>query len=105
MKQVVLVGLLSGVLGLSGSTVLAQSKPAAAKPATQVATFKVNGMTCAGCGAAVKIAAMRINGVSDVKVNYAKTTANITYDTAKTNPAAIAQVITKKTGFKTTPTT
>jgi len=55
------------------------------KPATQVCTLKVSGMTCAGCEAAVKMAARSVDGVTDVK------------------PDAIAKVITDKSGFKAEP--
>lgn len=89
----VLVGLLAA--GIIGSPVVAQSKHA-----TKVCTLKVTGMTCAGCEAAVKIAAKKVNGVKDVTVSYDKSAADVTYDPAKTTPEAIAKVITDKTGFK-----
>jgi copper chaperone CopZ len=62
--------------------------------------LKVSGMTCAGCEAAVKIAARSIDGVTDVKASYAKKNAEVTYDPAKTSPEMIAKVITEKSGFK-----
>ena len=54
--------------------------------------MKVTGMTCSGCEAAVKIAAKQIDGVKDAKASYAKGTAEVTYDSAKTSPDAIASV-------------
>jgi copper chaperone CopZ len=69
-------------------------------PATKVCTLKVSGMTCAGCEAAVRMAARSIDGVKDVKASYAKHNAEVTYDPAKTTPEAIAKVITDKSGFK-----
>lgn len=75
-----------------------QSRPAAA---TQVCTMKVTGMTCSGCEAAVKIAAKQVDGVKDAKASYANGTAEVTYDSAKTSPDAIAKAITEKTGYKT----
>lgn len=75
-----------------------QSKPA---EATKVCTVKVTGMTCSGCEAAVKLAAKKVNGVKDAKANYAKGTAEVTYDPAKTGPDAIATAIAEKTGYKT----
>src|SRR5215212_8665756 len=62
-------------------------------------TLKVSGMTCAGCEVAVRLAARRVDGVRDVTVSYAKGKAEVTYDPAKTSPAAIAAAITKKSGF------
>jgi copper chaperone CopZ len=73
------------------------------KPATETCTFKVTGMTCAGCEAAVRMAARSVEGVTDVKVSYAKGNAEVTFDRSKTNPAAIAKVITDKSGFKAEP--
>jgi copper chaperone CopZ len=75
-----------------------QTKPA---EATKVCTMKVTGMTCSGCEAAVKIAAKQIDGVKDAKASHAKGTAEVTYDSAKTSPDAIAKAIAQKTGYKT----
>jgi copper chaperone CopZ len=46
------------------------------------------------------MAAGKIAGVTDATVSYEKGVAVITYDPAKTNPAAIAKAITDKSGFK-----
>ncbi|HXH25492.1 MAG TPA: cation transporter [Vicinamibacterales bacterium] len=73
------------------------------KPATQVCALKVSGMTCAGCEAAVRMAARSIDGVTDAKVSHAKGNAEVTFDPSKTNPDAIAKVITEKSGFKAEP--
>src|SRR5689334_8267522 len=62
-------------------------------------TFRVSGMTCAGCEVAVRLAARSVDGVQDVTVSYAKGKADVTYDPAKTNPAEVAKVITKRSGF------
>ena len=75
-----------------------QTKPA---DAVKVCTMKVIGMTCAGCEAAVKIAAKQVNGVKNANASYAKGTAEVTYDSAKTSPEAIAKAIAQKTGYKT----
>lgn len=74
---------------------------AKAGKATEVCTMKVTGMTCAGCETAVKLAAKQIGGVKDAKVSYAKGTAEVTFDPAKTSPDAIAKMIAQKTGYKT----
>lgn len=73
------------------------------KPATQVCTLKVSGMTCAGCEAAVRMAARSVEGVTEAKASYAKGNAEVTYDPSKTTPAAIAKAITDKSGFKAEP--
>ncbi len=76
-----------------------QAQSAAAK----VCTVKVTGMTCASCAPAVKAAAKTVVGVADATVNYHKATADVTYDPAKTNPKAIADAITRQSGFKASP--
>lgn len=63
-------------------------------------TLEVTGMTCAGCEAAVKLAAKGIAGVKDAKASYAKGTADVTFDPAKTTAVAIASTIAQKTGYK-----
>lgn len=70
------------------------------KAATRMCTLKVSGMTCAGCEAAVRIAARSVEGVTEAKASYAKARAEITYDPSKTTPQAIANAITDKSGFK-----
>lgn len=45
--------------------------------------------------------AVLVGGVKGAKVSYAKGTAEVTYDSAKTSPDAIAKAITQKTGYKT----
>lgn len=100
-KVLVLVAALAfGTIAAATATrVLAtQAKPA---EATKVCRLKVTGMTCAGCEAAVKLAAKQIDGVKDAKASYAKGTAEVTYDPAKTEPDAIAKTIAEKTGYKT----
>ena len=85
-------------LGIASIGAAAQTQSA-----TKVCTLKVTGMTCAGCEAAVKIAAKKVDGVTDITVSYDKAAANVTYDPAKTTPQAIAKVITEKTGYKAVP--
>lgn len=98
MKIALVVAFLA--LSLAGASVSAQAPTAQSQPAMKVCTLKVAGMTCAGCEAAVKIAAKSVNGVKDVKASYDKANADVTYDPSKTTPEAIAKVITSKTGFK-----
>jgi copper chaperone CopZ len=69
-------------------------------PATQTCSLKVSGMTCAGCEAAVRMAARSIDGVKEAKVSYATGSAEVTYDPGKTTPDAISKIITEKSGFK-----
>lgn len=94
-----------GAIVATGS-VLSANEPGAQSPqrsSTEVCTLKISGMTCAGCEAAVRIAARSVDGVRDAKVSYARGEAEITFDPGRTNPEAIARAITEKSGFKATP--
>jgi copper chaperone CopZ len=71
-----------------------------APQATNVCTLKVAGMFCAGCTTAVTLAAKKIDGVKDATVSDEKGRAEVTYDPAKTNPEAMAKVVTEQSGFK-----
>ncbi|MBI3492485.1 MAG: heavy-metal-associated domain-containing protein [Acidobacteria bacterium] len=88
------------VLALMASTGWTAAAQNGKSPATQVVTLKVTGMTCGGCEAAVQHAARNVDGVTAVKANSDKGIAEVTYDPAKTTPAAIAKVISEKSGFK-----
>ena len=87
--------------GVTLTTARAQSAQTRPTETAKICSMKVTGMTCAGCEAAVKIAAKQIAGVKDVKASYAKGTAEVTYDSAKTSPDAIAKGIARRTGDKT----
>jgi copper chaperone CopZ len=41
-----------------------------------------------------------VEGVTNATASYEKGTAEITYDSAKTSPDAIAKAVTEKSGFK-----
>ena len=62
-------------------------------------------MVCGACATRVPTVAKRVDGVGDVVVSHAHGMALITYDPAKTNPAAIAQVVTHVAGFTSEVTT
>ena len=98
MNTAVAIALLVG--NMAAMPVAAQAPSGQSKPATKVCTLKISGMTCAGCEAAVKIAAKSVDGVKDVRASYDKANADVTYDPSKTSPEAIAKVITNKSGFK-----
>ena len=68
---------------------------------SQVVRLSVPDMFCAGCEVGVKIAATRVDGVTNVKTDSDQRTADVTFDPSKTTAQAIASAITKGTGFKT----
>lgn len=61
----------------------------------------IEGMTCGGCVAAVKVQLGRTEGVTAYQVSLEDAAATVTYDPARTNPAAIAASVSK-TGFEAT---
>lgn len=95
-----LVSAVAVALAVTGWNGTAEAQKAAEKDELTKVTFKVEGMTCGGCEAAVKMAAKNVEGVKDAKASHEKGTAEITYDPAKTTPEAIAKAITENSGFK-----
>jgi copper chaperone CopZ len=91
---------LSAAACKGGSSELASVSPSATSLAN--ATFDVAGMTCTSCNIAVKLAAERVLGVSEARASHDEKRAWVTYDPAKTTPAAIAIAITH-VGYKATP--
>lgn len=88
----------------AGSVLVPDLTPATAAAAQakklETSTLTITGMTCGGCAVAVKMAAKKVDGVTEVTVNYEKGRAEVTYDPAKTTPEKIAAAITKHSGFK-----
>jgi copper chaperone CopZ len=63
-------------------------------------TLKVEGMTCGGCVAAVKVQLKKTEGVTAYEVSLESGEAAVSYDPTKTTPERIAASVSK-TGFKT----
>lgn len=79
-----------------------QAQSQARSQADEVSVLTVEGMTCGGCAAAVKMAATGVDGVKDATVSFEEGRAEVTYDASKTTPEVIAQVVSEKSGFKAT---
>ena len=62
-------------------------------------TLAVDGMTCGGCVASVKLQLRRTEGVSAYDVSLEKGEAMVTYDADVTTPEKIAESVSK-TGFE-----
>lgn len=58
--------------------------------AVQTVTLDVPGMTCASCPITVKKALMKIDGVQQVKTNFDKREAVVTFDDAKTSTSKLS---------------
>jgi copper chaperone CopZ len=66
----------------------------------KTATLGVEGMTCGGCAASVKIVLKKLDGVSMAMVSFAEKKATVTYDPAKVTPQQMADAIAAKLGYK-----
>jgi copper chaperone CopZ len=86
---------------------LITSEPVAADQATKTATctLRIDGMVCAGCAVAVKMAAEKVDGVIHVDVSLEEKRAHVIYDPARTTPSVIAKAITAGSGFEADPQT
>ena len=80
--------------------VLSVAFSAHAAPSESV-TLDVKGMDCATCPITVKTVLKKQAGVADVKVDFKKATAEITFDPGKVSREKLAQVVTEA-GFPST---
>ena len=69
---------------------------------SQRTVLDVHGMDCATCPITVKTVLRKQPGVEDVKVDFAKGTADIRFDPGKVSREKLAQVVTEA-GFPSTP--
>ena len=69
--------------------------------ASESVTLDVKGMDCAACPVTIKKVLKREPGVSDVKVDFKKATAEITFEPSKVSRERLAQVVTEA-GFPST---
>lgn len=60
---------------------------------TTTSTFDVEGMTCGGCEAGVKLKVKKLDGVTSVDASYDEGTAVVTYDPDKVTPEQIIAAI------------
>lgn len=61
--------------------------------AETTSTFDVEGMTCGGCEAGVKLKVKKLDGVTSVEASYDEGTAVVTYDPEKVTPGQIIAAI------------
>jgi len=80
---------------VAATLVLRAAEPDSAEPPSVTSVFKVEGMTCGGCEAGVKIAVKRLDGVREVEVSHTEKRASVTYDAERVTPQAIVEAIEK----------
>ncbi len=74
---------------------LAWASHAAADAPSVISIFQVEGMTCGGCEAGVKLAVKRLDGVVSVEASYEEKRATVVYDGTRVTPQAILKAIEK----------
>ena len=80
---------------LTGASIVPAAPSATAGEKT---TLAIKGMTCGGCVAAVKLQLKRTVGVTTFEVSLERGEADVTYDSARTDPKKIAESVSE-TGF------
>lgn len=81
------------LLSLGGLGRATQALVAEGKTTTVTSLFKVEGMTCGGCEAGVRMKVKKLDGVEKVEASYEKKRARITYDPKIVTPARIIKAI------------
>lgn len=71
---------------------LAAMSVQAARPET--VTLDIKGMTCPTCPLTVKVTLMKQPGVTDVKMDARRNTAQVTFDSAKVSVDRLAKAVT-----------
>ncbi len=77
---------------------LALTLPIVAMAANRTVVLTIPTMDCATCPITIRMALMRVGGVSKAKVSYDRREARVTFDDEKTNVAALTQA-TKDVGY------
>jgi copper ion binding protein len=90
------LGALASV-ALIGTGVWASRAAATAADEAPLVTseFRVEGMTCGGCEASVKMTVGRLDGVRSVEASHEEKRATVTYDETRVTPETIVQAIEK----------
>ena len=70
--------------------------------AQRTETFRVEGMTCEGCRAAVARVLERTPGVARAEVDLEGASATVTYDPARVTPEALAEAV-RRAGYALAP--
>src|SRR5688500_2285090 len=98
-SSVLAVGLfsISPAVACEGKEKSAKAEQKQGAPAVQVAiaTFRVDGMHCGGCGDHVKEALAKASGVVKVEVKTADKRVVVSFDAAKISAEKIAKIITE----------
>lgn len=73
----------------------AEGVPAQTTPAVLTVVITVEGMSCASCSTAVRIALKRLDGVQDVQVSYERKRAVVKYQVGKVTPQDLVDAVNR----------
>ena len=82
------------LLKKAAATLLALTLPALASATNKTIVLAIPTMDCATCPITIRLALMRVVGVSKAKVSYDEREARVTFDDAKTSVAALTKATT-----------
>ena len=84
------------LLAFAGTTTLAGDE---SQEGTVTSVFEVEGMTCGGCEAGLRLTVKKLEGVEEVKPSHEDSNVTVTYDPAKVTTDKIQAAI-EKLGYK-----
>jgi copper chaperone CopZ len=89
------VGALLAFVSSCSKEARAEEVPSDDVPALLSVTLAVEGMTCASCSVAVRMALKRLNGVHTVEMSVEKKRAVINYEPAKVMPERMIEAVNR----------
>lgn len=93
MKNLLFIALIAAFFaGCSGKSTSAD-KASAAVVANKTVTLSIEGMSCTDCENTIQQSVTKIAGVTQIKASHLDSTAVVSFDTTKTNLAAIGNAI------------
>ena len=98
MKNLLYITLMAAFFaGCSGKTTTTDNaaQATATAAANKTVVLAIEGMTCTGCENTVQESVTKIAGVTEIKASHLDSTAVVSFDSTKTNLAAIGDAITE----------
>lgn len=89
----------AGLILLAAATYLVASTPAEAQGQTARVTLRIEGMTCASCGVAVRTALRGLDGVRSVEVSFEQKKASVTYEPRRVTPEQMVRAV-ERLGYR-----
>lgn len=84
---------------LAATPEVVRADPPKQTAASSIANIEIEGLDCAACTVAIRIALKKVSGVRDAKVIYEEKRATVEYDPAKVTPRDLVDAVAKL-GYK-----